>query len=111
MSQFALKLYGWVVLASILVVTTWASLEKGITFGIEYVLAERWGIATLFDTYFGFLFFWLWVCYKQSSWVARSAWFIAIMLFGNIAMAIYFLIQLYKVPKNQWSIEKLLLKN
>jgi hypothetical protein len=36
--------------------------------------------------------------YKEVSWLARIAWLVAILLLGNIAMAIYVLIQLIRVP-------------
>ncbi len=56
-----------------------------------------WTIATLFDAYFGFLTFYLWVHYKERRWAARAAWFIAIMTLGNMAMATYALIQLTRL--------------
>lgn len=68
-----------------------------------------WFIATLFDAYWGFLTFWCWVVYKEGSWVARGAWLLAILLLGNIAMAVYALIQLFKVPLDA-KIEDVLLR-
>lgn len=81
-------------------VTTWASLEKSVVLGFQLVSAERWGIATLFDAYFGFLFFYLWVHYRENSGLARASWLVAILLFGNIAMAIYLLNAIRQLPEN-----------
>jgi hypothetical protein len=79
-------------------VTSWASLQCPL-FGVpREVFTHPWFIATLFDTYWGFITFYVWVCYKQTSWVARAAWFVAIMLLGNIAMALYCLAELFRVP-------------
>jgi hypothetical protein len=87
-----------VVLGSMLWVTSWASLQCPL-FGVpREVFTHPWFIATLFDTYWGFITFFVWVCYKQTSWVARAAWFVAIMLLGNIAMAAYCLAELFRVP-------------
>jgi hypothetical protein len=87
-----------VVLASMLCVTTWASLRCPL-FGVpREVFTHPWFIATLFDTYWGFITFFVWVCYKETAWLARVAWFVAIMLLGNIAMAAYCLAELFRTP-------------
>lgn len=87
-----------VVLASMIGVTSWASLQCPL-FGIpREVYAHPWFVATLFDAYWGFTTFFVWVCYQQRSWLARIAWFVAIMLLGNLAMASYCLAQLFRTP-------------
>ena len=93
-----LKNFGWFVLFAMLAVTTWASLEKGVMWGFEWLMSERWGWATLFDAYFGFMFFYLWILSREDGWVSRGAWFVALLVFGNIAMAIYLLRAVYKLP-------------
>lgn len=90
-----------VVLASMLWVTSWASLQCPL-FGIpREVYTHPWFIATLFDTYWAFTTFFVWVCFKQTSWVARTAWFVAIMLLGNVAMASYCLDELFRTPRDR----------
>ena len=81
-------------------VTTWASLQCPLFAVPRAVFTHPWFIATLFDTYWGFVTFFVWVCYKETSWLARSAWFVAIMLLGNIAMAAYCLAELFRVPRD-----------
>ena len=56
-----------------------------------------WTIATMLDAYFGFLTFYVWVFYKELRWLPRIAWFIAIMVFGNMAMSAYVLVQLSRL--------------
>jgi len=73
------------------------------------VATHPWFIATLFDTYFAFLTFYLWVAYKETRWSLRLAWLVAILLLGNIAMAVYVLLQLFRLPRNA-GIEQLLLR-
>jgi hypothetical protein len=63
----------------------------------------------LFDTYWAFLTVYCWVAYKETSMLARMAWLIGILLLGNIAMAIYMLIELFKVPA-KGQIEEVLLR-
>lgn len=93
-----LRILFLVVLASMLAVTTWASLQCPLFAVPREVFTHPWFIATLFDTYWAFLTFFVWVCFKQTSWIARVAWFVAIMLLGNIAMAVYCLNELFRVP-------------
>lgn len=97
------------VLAAMLAVTGWASLQVALWQTPRAVVTHPWFIATLFDTYFAFLTFYLWVAYKERGWIARIAWLLAILFLGNIAMALYMLIQLFRLPKNA-PIEQLLLR-
>ena len=94
----ALRLFFLVVLASMLAVTTWASREVALWKIPAEVIGHPWMIATLFDAYWGFLTFYLWIAYKERSWAARAGWLAAVLLLGNIAMALYALIQLFRVP-------------
>jgi hypothetical protein len=94
----ALRLLFVVVLVSMLGVTSWASWHCALWNTPREVATHPWFIATLFDTYWAFITFYCWVAYKESSWLAKGLWLPAILLLGNIAMAIYMLIQLYRVP-------------
>ena len=78
-------------------VTSWASFHCPLFAVPRDVFTHPWFIATLFDAYAGFLTFYVWVAYQQTSWLARLSWFIAIMLLGNIAMAAYCLHALWSV--------------
>ncbi|HRG48277.1 MAG TPA: DUF1475 family protein [Leptospiraceae bacterium] len=95
-----LKIIFSFILVSMLYVTTWASLELNLFTHLPTLLKDPWVIATLFDAYYGFITFYLWVCYKENSMIARLLWLIGIMLLGNIAMAIYMLIELFKLDKD-----------
>lgn len=98
-----------VVLVAMLAVTGWASTEVALWNTPRAVATHPWFIATLFDTYFAFLTFYCWVAYKETGLVARLGWLVAILLLGNIAMAIYLLIQLFRLPADA-KIEALLLR-
>jgi predicted permease len=106
---FFLRVFFIIVLISMLAVTTWASKQVPL-WKIPYdTWTHPWWIATLFDAYWGFLTFYCWVVYKETSVLARAVWLVAILLLGNIAMAVYALIQLFRVPANG-SIETVLLR-
>lgn len=106
-----LRIFFVIVLVSMLAVTTWASKQIPL-WKIPYeTWTHPWWIATLFDAYWGFLTFYCWIVYKEVSWTARGAWFIAVLLLGNIAMAVYALNQLFKVPLNGKAEDVLLRKN
>lgn len=95
-----LRAFFAVVLTSMLWVTSWAGFQCPLFAVPREVFTHPWFIATLFDAYWGFLTFYVWVCFKQTSWMARAAWFVAIMLLGNIAMAAYCLRELFAPSKD-----------
>ena len=86
------------VLISMFAVTGWASVEVALWKTPRAVATHPWFIATLFDCYFGFLTFYAWVAYKETTARARVGWLLSILLLGNIAMAVYMLIQLFRLP-------------
>ena len=85
-------------------VSTWATGHQSIVVAIRDLVANPaagnnpWLVATLFDAYFGFLWFWLWVAYKETGLVARGFWLLSILSLGNIAMAVYMLLLLRRLP-------------
>ena len=60
------------VLATLIGVSIWATGHQNIAVAISDLIANPtagnnpWMLATLFDAYFGFLWFWLWVAYKEA---------------------------------------------
>ena len=104
-----LRLAATFVLVAMLAVTTWASLDGALWKMPRAVATHPWFIATLFDTYFAFLTFYVWLAYKETSNLARVLWLLAILLLGNIAMAIYLLRELFRLPANA-TMEDLLLR-
>ncbi len=100
-------------LAGLIGVSVWATGHQSIVVAIADLMANPaggnnpWLVATLFDAYFGFLWFWLWVAYKETGWLARGLWLLLILALGNIAMAVYMLIQLWRLPAGA-SVEQLL---
>ena len=97
------------VLVTMMCVTSWASLQCPLWKTPESVVTHPWFIATLFDCYFGFLTFYVWLAYKETSNVARIAWLIAILLLGNIAMSSYMLLTLFRLPTSA-TIDQVLLR-
>lgn len=98
-----------IVLIAMFAVTGWASSVVALWNTPRAVATHPWFIATLFDTYFAFLTFYAWVAYKETGNVARIVWLLAILLLGNIAMAIYMLIRLFRLPADA-TMEQLLLR-
>lgn len=89
------------VLVAMLAVTVRASLAESLWEAWPGFVASPWAVATLFDAYFGFLTFYVWVAWRESSTLARVAWFVLIMCLGNIAMAFYVLIQLQRLAPGE----------
>lgn len=101
--KLLLKLLFAGILIYMISMTAWVSLHKSIlASGNEFSWkASPWAVATLFDAYFGFVTFYVWVAYKERNWAAKALWFLLIMGLGNIAMSIYVLIQLFKLRPEQ----------
>jgi len=91
--------------------TTYVSLHKPLSqAGSEFSwVTSPWAVATLFDAYFGFVTFFVWVCFKERSFASRLTWFVLIMALGNIAMSSYVLIQLFKLKPDE-PLSRLLLR-
>jgi len=79
------------------VVTIRTSLTVSLWAAWPSYAANPWAVATLYDAYFGFLTFYVWVAYKERAMWSRVVWFVLIMSLGNIAMSLYMLIQLMRL--------------
>lgn len=93
-----LRVFFSAILLIMLGATIHASLDTAIWQLPPSLTSDPWFQATLFDAYFGFLTFFIWVAYKENHVVRSIIWFVLIMLLGNMAMASYALIQLFRVP-------------
>jgi hypothetical protein len=88
-----------VVFASMVWVTSWASLHQALGEFIRGpVIRDPWVIATLFDAYWAFIAFFVWVAWKEQSLAARVLWFLSLVALGNLAIAAYMLRELFRVP-------------
>lgn len=85
-------------------ISTWATTQVSIVPAIGALVTaptadfNPWMIATAVDAYFGFLWFYAWIAYKEPAWTARIGWLVAVLLTGNMAMAVYMLLQLRRLP-------------
>ncbi|MBV9493753.1 MAG: DUF1475 family protein [Acidobacteria bacterium] len=104
-----LRLLFGAIFVFMIVATVRTSLRISLWDGGGEVLREPWSLMTLFDAYFGFLTFYVWVAYKERGWIARIVWFVLIMALGNIAMSFYMLLELYRVPADA-NVEAVLLR-
>ena len=97
------------ILVAMLAITVRASLDRSV-FAVGPMLHDPWFQATLADAYFGFITFYVWVAYKETGWVSRVVWFVLIMSLGNMAMAVYVLIQLARLRPGE-DVSRLLLRS
>lgn len=86
------------VVLTMLCVTSWASLQVPLWETPRAVALHPWFIATMFDTYFGFLTFYVWLAWRETGWGARAFWLLAILLLGNIAMSGYLAWVSWRLP-------------
>lgn len=81
---------------------TWrASVDTNVLDGFRRVAQDPWGLATLFDAYFAFLFFYLWLLTKETRLIPRILWFVFLMGFGNFAIALFVGLYLRNTFKNK----------
>jgi len=104
-----LKIFFSLILLAMLAVTTVASLDRGVFEAGAGLWPDPWFRATLADAYFGFLVVYLWIAYKENTLGRRILWFVLLMALGNIAIAVYVLIQLFRLPASA-TFEDLLLR-
>lgn len=90
--------------------TTIVSLKSNLFEVLPAMLSHPWTVATLWDAYLGFLTFYVWVAYKESRAWARVLWFVLIIGLGNIAISLYMLLQLFRLPEEA-PMEALLLRS
>ncbi|MBI5085685.1 MAG: DUF1475 family protein [Acidobacteria bacterium] len=100
MKLFLKFLFGGIFLWMI-VMTIRTSLAISLTEAWPSYAANPWAIATLWDAYFGFVTFFVWVAYKERRMWARVVWFVVIMGLGNIAMSLYVLIELLRLRRDE----------
>ena len=102
-ARSALRLMFGFILVSLAAYTSWASTQQAVWDwqGLVAGPDRWWTIATLIDAYYGFLTFYAWVFYKEARWDARVLWFLAIMGLGNMAMAVYVLRELHRLPEGE----------
>lgn len=83
------------------VLTVRTSLAVSLWDAWDSFAANPWAVATLYDAYFGFLTFFVWVAYKERTHLSRLLWLVLILSLGNIAMSLYVLIQLFRLKPDQ----------
>jgi hypothetical protein len=77
------------------VLTVRTSMQVSLWSAWDSFSANPWAVATLYDAYFGFVTFWVWVAYRERTMAPRILWLLLIFALGNIAMSAYVLIQLF----------------
>ena len=94
-----LRILFFAVIGTMLAITGWAGSQCALFSIPDQVLHHPWFLATLLDAYWAFITFYVWVAWKEQSLGARVLWFVSIILWGNIAMAVYMLIELFRIKQ------------
>jgi hypothetical protein len=96
-----LKLLFGTIFVWMVVLTIRTSLTVSLLEAWSDYAANPWAVATLYDAYFGFVTFYVWVAYKERKLGFRVLWFVLIMGLGNIATSLYVLIQLFRLKAEE----------
>lgn len=97
--MLALRILFSAIAVFMLGIITWASSRCALFDIPREVFTHPWFIATLFDAYFGFVAFWVWVAWKEGTIAARVLWLVSILLWGNPAIALYMLLELSRAGR------------
>jgi hypothetical protein len=102
MHKRSLQVLFTAILVSLTTWNVWVSTQQPVWEwgGLTTPPDHLWTIATLLDAYFGFITFYVWVLWKETRALPRLAWFVAIMLLGNIAISAYVLRLLAKLRRD-----------
>ena len=100
MRNFLMTLFG-LIFVWMVVMTVRTSFQMSLVDSFPLFGSNPWAVATLWDAYFGFLTFYVWVAWRERGWGARVLWFVLIMSLGNIAMSGYMLIQLVRLKPDE----------
>ena len=100
MRKLLIALFG-AIFVWMVVMTAQTSLRMNILDSVPLFSANPWAVATLWDAYFGFITFYVWLAWRETGWGARVLWFVLIMGLGNIAMSSYMLIQLFRMRDDE----------
>jgi len=60
------------------------------------LLANPWGIVSLFDLYVGFALFSVWIAYREKHGAIAAVWIVAMMILGFFAGSAYVLWTAYR---------------
>jgi len=78
-------------------VTISASLDRGVFVALEALWPDLWFRATLADAYCAFLTVYVWVAWRERTYLARLLWLLVFLGLGSIGIASYVLIELFRL--------------
>lgn len=103
-----LKIFMIFVFIFMLVNTVKASLELNLFTHLPVLVRDPWAVMTLYDAYFAFLFFYIWVYYKEENFSMRVLWLLLILTTGTMAMSAYVLKEVFSLKEGEGVSELLL---
>jgi hypothetical protein len=66
----------------------------------SFFFHDPWGIVSLVDVYVGFIFFSVWIVYREKEWWSAGLWVAAIMILGNFPAGLYAFLTLQRSGSN-----------
>jgi len=77
------------------------SLKSNLFSEWNFLASIPWMRATLWDFYANVLVIFVWLCYKEKSYVLKISWLVLLVCLGSIASCAYMLIQLFRLKKGE----------
>lgn len=94
------------IFVTIVSVNLWAASQIGLAEAWPDYKANPWAIATLWDAYLSFTIFYVWVAYREATWLRRAIWFVLVMALGSVTMSLYVLMALARLHPGEpvWAV-------
>lgn len=97
----ALKLIFGILLIWMCYVVISTSMQSNLFKEWDALGAIPWMRATLWDFYANVLVIYVWVCYKEKSYLLKAVWLILLVALGSIASCLFVLIQLFRLKPGE----------
>jgi len=96
-----LKILFSAVLVFMTIVVVDTSLKSSLFEQWDYLASIPWMTATLWDFYANVLAIYCWIFYKETNWVWKIFWLIAVCTLGSIGTCLYIVIALFRLKKGE----------
>lgn len=71
--------------------SVWAQGREPLWHGLQAIMQQPWGVATMLDLYVGLLIFGSWIALTEPRRSLIPLWWVLLLFFGNIVSLVYLL--------------------
>lgn len=91
MAVVTVRIVGVLMVGGMMLAIAWGFVDASFTDDGGQLLALTWGRVTLIDLYLVFLFAWIWIAWRETTWPRRFVWLLLVVTLGSLAIGLYLL--------------------